>query len=247
MYLEVEDVVVFKKIIEAVANMIDEGTFEASPEGLKLRSMDSSQISMVDLFIPKEAFSKFEVPNARRFSINLQDLLKIIGRAKGMIAVDLADDSSKISIELKSDSKKQFKLPLLDLQQAAIPKEPAIPFEANIKIKSDSLKELIKDAGLLAAYIILDAHDDIFSIEAQGDSGELKTETKKGSPAISEFELKAQKARAMFPSEYLDKITKAATGEEAIMVSLKNDAPVKIEYSIQKAKLKYFLAPRIEN
>ncbi len=247
MYFEVEDATFFKKVMECIGSIIDEGTIEASSDGLTLKSMDANQIAMISFSMPKEAFGKFEVEGNKKFSINLQDLLKIIGRAKGLLSIQLDDEASKLLVELKSDSTKTFKLPLLDLKHAAAPKEPTIPFDASVKIKADSLKELIKDASMLAAYITLEAKDSMFTIEAQGDSGELKTETKAGSPAISAFELKSEKARSMFSSEYLDKITKGAAGEEPVEVSLKTNAPIKVEYNIQKARLKYYLAPRVES
>ena len=50
----------------------------------------------------------------------------------------------------------------------------------------------------------------------------------------------------MFPYEYLDDMTRACPDDAEAEISLKNDAPVKISYQVGKAKISYYLAPRVE-
>ncbi len=263
MELSIEDAKFFKQCVDAIVNLVDEGTFEAGSHGLRLRTMDPSQIALVDFSLPKEAFQKFEFEGSANLGVSLSDLSKVLGRARAGESLTLSlkqEESNKLFLEFKGESKRDFKMPLLDLS-ASMVKELKIPFTSIIKIRGGAFKDLLKDASLFSSHVVLDADAHRFSIEAHGDSGDLKTETKKDSksmvelsfnPAASDHE-KAKSggklptnARAMFPFEYLDDITRACPDDAILEISLRADAPVKISYPIGKAQLSYFLAPRVE-
>ena len=50
------DARLFRNLIGAISSLIEEADFNATPEGIKLRSMDPSHIAMVDFEWPKAAF-----------------------------------------------------------------------------------------------------------------------------------------------------------------------------------------------
>lgn len=236
----------FKQCTDAISNLIDEGTFEATSNGLHLRSMDPSQIAMVDFTLPKDAFESFSVEDKASFGVNLVDWGKVLARSRPgeKLTISLEERESKCVLEFLGESKRQFKMPLLDLGGAA-PQMPKIAFDASVKIKAGALKAMLHDAGLLSSHVVLHAKENAFFVEAHGDSGDLVVETKKDSPSIVEFKV-GSPSRAMFPFEYLDDLSRAASEDAPVEISLKNDAPVKVSYLVGKAELSYFLAPRVE-
>lgn len=246
MELVVEDAKFFKSCIDAIVNLVDEGTFEISSDGIKLRTMDPSQIAMIDFVLPKDAFSKFEIDGKMSLCINLVDLSKILARtrAEESLTIKLDERESRLLLEFKGESKRHFKLPLLETD-LSLPKEPKIAFDAVAKLKGGAFKAMLHDAGLLSSHVILQADDGEFVVEAHGDSGDLRIETKKDSNSLTDLKV-STKARAMFPFEYLDDITRACPEDATMEVYLKSEAPVKTVYEIGKAKLAYYLAPRIE-
>ena len=60
--------------IEVVVNLVEEGTFEISEEGIKLKAMDPSQISMVSFSMPKEMFSTYEISEPRKVGVDIDKL-----------------------------------------------------------------------------------------------------------------------------------------------------------------------------
>lgn len=236
---------VFKQCIDAVVNLVDEGQFEFSKTGLHLRTMDPSQIAMIDFTMPKEAFEKFE-SDELTVGVNLVDFSKILSRARpdDKLTISFEEAESKFSLEFRGEGKRTFKMPVLDLGTSS-PKEPKISFDSTVRIKGGYLKEMLKDAGLLSSHVVLSAKDDSFVVEAHGDSGDLNIEAKKG-PSVAEIKSSGD-SRAMFPFEYLDDISRACPDDELLEIHLKADAPVKVTYSINKSKLAYYLAPRVEN
>ncbi len=53
-------------------------------------------------------------------------------------------------------------------------------------------------------------------------------------------------ARAMYPLEYLNDLLKGTDSATNVDLSLRTDAPLKLSYGIDSARITYFLAPRIE-
>jgi proliferating cell nuclear antigen len=247
MELVLEDAKFFKSCMDAIVNLVDEGSFEVSKSGLHLRTMDPSQIAMVDFTMAGDAFKKLSVDGPATLGINLIDLSKILSRARPSEKLSLVLDekeANKLSLEFLGANKRTFKLPLLDLAVSS-PKEPKIPFDAHVKMRGGAFKELLKDASLLSSHVSLEITSDKLFLEAHGDSGDLKAETEKGSSDIVELKSGA-KARAMFPFEYLDDMTRACPDDETLSIELKSDAPLRLAYSIGGAKLAYYLAPRVE-
>ncbi|TMI28211.1 hypothetical protein E6H36_01215 [Candidatus Bathyarchaeota archaeon] len=54
------DARLFRNLLGAISSLIEEADFNATPEGIKLRSMDPSHIAMVDFEWPKTAFDTYE-------------------------------------------------------------------------------------------------------------------------------------------------------------------------------------------
>ncbi|NUN11457.1 proliferating cell nuclear antigen (pcna) [Candidatus Micrarchaeota archaeon] len=247
MELVITDAKEFKQAIDAIVNLVDEGTFEVTSDGLKLRSMDPSQIAMVDFSLPKNAFTELNTEGNASITLNLVDFTKVLSSASSgeKLSIKLDEKENRLLLDFTGKSKRSFKLPLLE-SSANTPREPKIEFDTKLKIKGGALKGMLRDAGLLSSHVILQADDAEFLVEANGDSGDLRVETKKNSEIVVELDIK-NKSRAMFPFEYLEDMTRSCTEDNVLTLEMKTDAPVKVSYEVGKAKLCYYLAPRVEN
>ena len=86
----------FRDLLKAANAVVEEAEFVLDPEGIKLRSMDPSHISMIDLYIPHEFFDRYEVYEERRVCFNIKDVVKLVyGNKRGK----LKDSSLWISID----------------------------------------------------------------------------------------------------------------------------------------------------
>ena len=246
MHAVISDAKFFKGCLDAVANLVDEGSFEFSSSGMHLRSMDPSQIAMVDFLLPPDGFEKLDATDAATIGLNVVDVGKILSRARAgeKLVLSMVEKESKLSLEFAGESKRHFTIPLLEVG-GSMPKEPKIAFDAHVKMRGGAFKEILGDAGLLSSHMVINAKDGEFVVEAHGDAGDLLSVTRKDASSVSEFTCTAP-ARAMYPFEYLQDMTKACPDDAMLELSLKSDAPVKIAYSVGKAQLSYYLAPRVE-
>ncbi len=241
--IQIDNARYWRDCIEPIVNLIDEGTFNITKEGIRLRAMDPSNISMVSFFMPAKAFSKYKVDEKENISINLENLYKILSRARENEALLMKNDSSKMLLEfIGKTSKRRYKLSLLE-ESKAIEKEPNVEFTANIEISSDSLKDIIKDASMISQYISFKASKDQFSINAKGDSGELEEIHELDGNVLRKLEAK-EVAEATYNLEFLESMVKSCPSNSFISIYLKGkEEPIKIYYNIGDAEITYYLAP----
>ncbi len=247
MHLVLERADMLKRSVDAIAVLIDEAEFEVSDKGVSLKATDPSQISMVDFELEKKAFKKFDVDNVVRLGMDLEYLNQVMSRSKPSDEVELKldDDSSKLSITFRGTSTRTFSVPLIDISGGELP-NPKIEFDATVKIKAGLLQDAMKDASLLSTHLTLGAKSDLFFVKAMSSKGELMNETHKGSESLPDLSVKKD-CSSMFPLDYLSDMLKAASVDTEVMLKLKENAPVELNYKIGDAKLRYFLAPRIES
>ncbi|VVC01297.1 DNA polymerase sliding clamp [uncultured archaeon] len=243
----VDDARRYKSATDPIVNLIDEGLLEVGKEGLFLRAMDPSQIAMVSFSMPKSAFAEYDAPApSAKIGLDFDNLSKILGRTRGGQNREIAQRENTPQLRFGGAKRKRsFKVPVLDLPAGAT-KEPSVQHDAVVKVSSTHFRETLRDAALVGSHITLEATPEGFSIEVHGDSSDLTEESEKSSEEI--IEMKVDKpAKATFPLQYLEDIVKAAPDNAAIMIHLKTNAPLKVEYEVESAKVAYFLAPRIDS
>ncbi|MFH1787967.1 MAG: proliferating cell nuclear antigen (pcna) [Candidatus Altiarchaeota archaeon] len=231
----------FKNSIEAIAALIDEGTFQITKEGIKLRAMDPSQIALVDFMLPAKAFEKYEVKEQVNIGVDFSELSKITKRARAEDKIELSLDQ-RLQIIFRGQTTRDFNIAIIEASSTP-PKEPSIEFTAEVKIQPDVLKEALKDAVLVSNHIALSIGDSL-SVKSDGDTGSVDIDFPEGT--ILSKTVKAP-SRSVFSLDHMENILRAAEAPSVVVINLKSDAPVKIEYAIGDGRVIYYLAPRIEN
>ncbi len=236
----------WRDCLEAIVSLVEEGSFNISKEGISLRAMDPSGISMVSFNIPSKAFSKFTVSDPVSIGLNLSNLSKIMQRTRPNEALVMKDSDNKLSLEFSSDSgKRKYKIPLIDIRKNA-DKEPTISFDVHAEVMSEPMKNIIKDAAQMSSYISFKAAKNQFIASAYGDSGELEGSYEEDGKVIKKIDA-AKNAQAVFNLEYLENIVKGCPVGSEIDLSLKSDDPLKLSYKIHDAEITYYLAPYMES
>lgn len=239
------DATMFKKCIDAISTLIDEGEFIANENGLMLRAMDPSQIAMVDFKLPKSAFEKFS-SNTTKIGLNIDDLSVLMGRVRAgeKLEMRLDEEKARLILTFKGHSVRRFSIPLLDLG-GGVPNELKLEFENTVKLNGTFFKEALKDTQLVSSYVVLHARPEVFVVKAQGDKGDVEIETKKDSKQIIEYKVEKE-SRAMFPLDYLNDLLKSVDSSTNVTLSLSTNKPLKMDYKIGEAEITYYLAPRSE-
>jgi len=247
MKLVLDNAVEFKKAIDAISVLIDEAEFIVSKEGLKLKATDPSQVSMIDFKMPKEAFSEYSIESETRIGIDLDYLSQILSRSRAgeKLIIELLEKESMLKLQLKDSSTRSFSVQLIEISSSDLP-TPKVEFDAEIKANAGLIREGLKDALLVSTHVTLGVTSKNFFIKASSSKGESINEITKEDADLKELNAKKE-CYAMFPLDYLQDMLKSASNDTLVSMHFKSNAPVKITYSIGKAELEYFLAPRIES
>jgi len=246
MRLVLENAEEFRKCIDAIACLIDEAEFIVDESMLSLKATDPSQISMVDFRLEKNAFKGFDVEQSHRLGIDFAYLSQVMNRAKAKdeLQLELAEDKSMLKVVFRGDSTRRFSVPLIDVS-GSIPPSPKIDFDASVVLRAGVMQDALKDASLVSTHVTVGVNAKSFFVKAFSTKGSLDSETLKDDKNL--LELNAKKAcQAMYPTDYLSDIFKAAATDSRVELGLKNDSPIRASYAIGKAQLSYYLAPRIE-
>jgi len=250
--LKIDDAKYWRDCVESIVNLVDEGVFNINKEGISLKAMDPSSISMVSFFIPSKAFSKYNVEKPTTVGLNLENLSKIMSRTRDNESLLIKEAENKLSLEFVGpSSRRRYKLQTIEVKKS-VEKEPNITFNAHVDIAGEPFKDIIKDASLISSYITFKATKDQFAVSAKGDLGELEEIHEKDNSAIKKLEFTvnpkedAKSADAVFNLEFLENMVKSCPLGSSINIELKSKDPLRLSYKISEAEISYFLAPYME-
>jgi len=237
-----------KDMIGAISILVDEATFDVSPEGIKLRAMDPSRVAMVDFEWPKTVFDDYSCGETMKMCINISEMLKLLRRTGKDESVELSLDekTGKLKIAIKGKYSRTFNMPTLEAMDEEVP-TPKVSFNVCAKTTTQGLREAIEDASLVSDHVKIEAENDKMIMNAAGDIMGAKIEFTSGSDVLLEMTTK-QASKATFSLSYLSEIVKAAVPtSEIVVIEFSTDMPIKLDFNQEKeGRLKFFLAPRIE-
>ncbi|MFN7991534.1 MAG: proliferating cell nuclear antigen (pcna) [Candidatus Micrarchaeia archaeon] len=245
MKLVVQDAPALKAAVDSIVCLVEEGQFEVKSDGLHLKAMDPSQISMVSFTLPKEAFVEYSVPEEMKIGVDISQLANVLSRGKKGEKAELTIEEGRLVVKFFGEKhRRTFKVPLIETGDR-VQREPKIDFKNFARIKADAIKETLKDAKLISSHVRLQLTPDLFVVDVRGENGDVKAEFEKGSPELAELNVTAP-AKATFPLQYLEDMVRATSSSSIVLVNLETDRPLKLEYEVEGAKVVYYLAPRIE-
>ncbi|MDE1767843.1 MAG: proliferating cell nuclear antigen (pcna) [Candidatus Micrarchaeota archaeon] len=243
--LKIDNAKYWRDCVESIVNLVDEGSFNITKEGISLKAMDPSSISMVAFNMPAKAFSKYSVDKNTSIGLNIENLSKILSRTRDDEALVIRDVDNKVLLEfIGPGSRRRYKLQMIDVKKN-VEKEPSVVFDAHVEMVGEPLKDMIKDANLISSYIAFKASKDQFAISARGDSGELEELHEREGSFMKKVEA-TKNADATFNLEFLENMVKACPIGTHISIDLKTNEPLKMTYKIGEAEIAYFLAPYME-
>ncbi|HLC36848.1 MAG TPA: proliferating cell nuclear antigen (pcna) [archaeon] len=237
--IELKRAMLWQKVIASISSLISEGNLRFSDKGIGFKAIDPSQIVLVDFFLDKKNFEKYEVEPSL-IGVDLAELNKIMQRASTEDRLSMELSESELNLNLEGDLSRHFKLPLIDLNEDEI-KIPEASFEAKIEVNARNLKEALKDAALFGSSIILKVSKGKLMLEARGSQGQLKTIVKGAKASVAGKDEIVSK----YSLNYLINILKEAENEKKVFLEIKSDSPIKVSYNLGESTIQFHLAHMI--
>jgi proliferating cell nuclear antigen len=244
----VSDAKLWKNLLAAISTLIEEADFNATPDGIKLRSMDPSHVAMVDFEWQKTAFEEYTCQEPTKIRVNIASMLKLLKRVGSDEILEMLYDEKtrKLNLTLKGKMMRKFTMPTLDPAQEEVP-TPKITFNSKVKLTTSTFRDIIDDVQAVSDNVRLETTSEKLTAAATTELSSAIIELEKASEMIIELDVK-EPSKATFNLNYLSEITKAgASTSEIVTVEFSSNMPIRLEFDIpQQGRLSYYLAPRIE-
>jgi len=245
---KINDAKLLRDMITAISTLVDEATFNVSPDGLKLRAMDPSRVAMIDFEWPKTVFDEYTCDQPTKICINVTEMLKLLRRTAKDESVELTldDKTNRLNVGIKGKYERTFNMPTLEAAEEEVP-TPKITFNVHAKVTTEGLHQAVEDVLLVSDHVKIEIDPEKLTMKAAGDLMGATIELKKGSDSLLDIEAK-EPSKATFSLSYLSEIIKTATASSEIAtIEFSNDMPIRIDFQQPKeGKLTFYLAPRIE-
>lgn len=241
----IKEVGLLRDSVSTIAELIDEGIFKISKDGISMVAADRAMVAVVDFKILSNAFEKYDADKEQAIGINIGNLLSVLKRAgvDDKISFNLQD--SKLEIILENSSRRRFVIPLLDLSQEEIPPVEQLEFTAKAKIKPGIIENGIADAEVVADSVLFESSGGKFGMKAEGDVSSTQLELENGNESLIELKTDGE-IRARYPLSYLKKMFKAARIADSVTIEWGQDYPMKLGFkAADKVSLEMILAPRV--
>lgn len=238
------DVDLLKNSISVISEIIDEGTFEVTQNGISLVTPDRTMVSVVDLKILSTAFDEFSIDAPASLGLNLAHLASVLKRVRSGDKLILEGGKEKLKITVEGGGKRRFEIPILDLKPESPPVDQ-LAFGGKLELETSVMEEGVADAEVIGDSVFLEASEGLLRMYARGDVSSTELELKKGDSPL--LDIKVPKAiKSQYPLDYLRKMIKAGKLAKQMTLEFGSDYPLRMTFrSIDKLQLAFILAPRV--
>jgi len=243
-----DDVSLLRESFNAIAEIVDEGTFSIKKDGISLVCPDRAVIAVVDFLILPTAFESYTCDKDVEVGLNIPRMLQFIKKAKSddKLILGLDENEDRFELTLEGKTIRQFAIPIISVAEQEMQDLSRFKFENSAELDPSILKEGVENGALISDGISIKLSKDSLVLRAEGDSSYTQIKIDSGNPQLYSLNSKGE-IIARYSIEYLSKMLKASKLTDKVKIELNNDYPLHLEFMIRdKVKLGFILAPRIE-
>lgn len=235
---------ILKGIVDVVSTLVDEAKFNIDSKGMTLKAVDPAHVAMIDMKIEKSAFEEFAADETE-LGIDLDKIKEVLrlSRSGDVISLEQDEEKNRLVINVGNVTRR---MNLVDTTGMSDPKVPNLNLPAKVAVASEELQKGIKAAESISDHIALTAQPEGFEMVSEGDTDSVSLKLSKDQ--LVSLECK-EGVRSLFPLDYFSNMIRAIPVGTVVTMSVGNDYPVKLEFSIADGRgtVNYLLAPRIES
>ncbi|TMW53957.1 hypothetical protein DOY81_001014 [Sarcophaga bullata] len=247
---------ILKKILDAIKDLLNEGTFDCSDSGIQLQAMDNSHVSLVSLTLRSDGFDKFRCDRNISMGMNLGSMAKILKCANNddTVTVKAQDNADTVTFMFESPNHEkvsdyEMKLMNLDQEHLGIPETD---YSCVVRMPSMEFARICRDLAQFSESMLICCTKEGVKFSASGDVGSANVKLAQTSSVDKEEEaviIEMQEPVTLtFACRYLNAFTKATPLSAQVQLSMSADVPLVVEYRIQElGYIRYYLAPKIED
>jgi len=250
------DATIIKKILDAIKDLLNEGTFDCSDSGIQLQAMDNSHVSLVSLTLRSDGFDKFRCDRNLSMGMNLGSMAKIFKCANNndTVTMKAQDNADTVTFMFESQNHEkvsdyEMKLMNLDQEHLGIPETD---YSCVVRMPAGEFARICRDLAQFSESVVICCTKEGVKFSASGDVGSANVKLAQSFNMEKEEEtvvIEMQEPVTLtFACRYLNAFTKATPLTNQVQLSMSADVPLVVEYRIPDlGHIRYYLAPKIED
>jgi len=247
---------VFKKLIEALKDLVSDANIDCSEDELSIQAMDSSHVSLVAVSLGNAGFDHYRCDRPISLGFNSTNMSKILKCAGNddVITLKAEDTADNLTLMFESPSQDRiadFELKLMDIDAENLG-IPETEYKCTIKMPSQEFQRIIRDLQVLGDTCVISCTKEGVRFSVSGDLGTGNVLLRSNSTTEKEEEQVVidmeEPVELTFALRYLNFFTKATSLGPSVIISMSPEVPVVVEYPIEDTGyIKYYLAPKIDD
>lgn len=250
----------FKKVVDAVKDIVTDANFLCTDEGIQMQAMDSGHCALVTLTLLADGFLKYSCDETMRLGIGMAGLARALGCVDGGDRLTIRANSIGDVILLRAESggsggrTTEFELRRLDIENDIL-QIPDVEYSASIKMPATELARLVKDMGAIGENCRIKIRGGgggvMFSVDGdigRASFGVVDDKTSAIEDEHTVIECGEGDVGGMFAVRYLLTFTKATRLCDSVEIYMTAGAPLFVNYDMgDMGAVGYYLAPKIED
>jgi len=246
---------VFKQIIDAIKDLVQDTNIDIDEEEMSIQAMDSSHVSLVQVTLRSNGFDHYRCDKASKLGISTANMTKILKCAGNDDIITLKAEEDGDSLTLMFESPSQDRIADFELKLMEIEAEhlgiPDTEHKCSVKMPSTEFQRIIRDLGVLGDTCIISCTKEGVRFSVSGDmgTGNVLVRARASEKPEEQVVIDMEEATTLsFALRYLNFFTRATSLGPHVIISMSPGVPIDVEYPIEDiGHIKFFLAPKIDD
>ncbi len=248
---------IFSGLFQYIKLFTNDININFESERLFIQALDSSRVSIFEVYLPKTWFDVYTINNENGavIGINTNNLYKVLhAREKNQRLTLKMDDvtDDKLRLDMTSDNPtifdKRFELPLIDIDTEMM-SIPEMEYQAEFSLPSNTFATLIDQLKLFGETLRIECSEERIQLFSESiDSGKMSVDIPIDD--LISFAIEEDKQLDIsFALTYLHNICLYSKLANNVDISMTTNYPIRIQYLLDDsdAKIVYYLAPKIDD
>ncbi|KAF2403897.1 proliferating cell nuclear antigen [Trichodelitschia bisporula] len=244
----------FKKVVEAIKDLVQHCNFDCNDSGIALQAMDNSHVALVSMMLTADTFTPFRCDRNIPLGIDLTSLTKVLRAAQSSDILTIKSEDAPDVVNLVFEGKDQDRISEYDLKLMDIDQEhlgiPDTEYAATASMPAADFKRICSDLLLISEAVSIECTKEGITFKAEGDIGNGSVTLRQHSDlenSDKNVDISLTEPVALsFSLKYLTGFCKATGLSNQVRLCLSNDVPLMVEYALaNNSYLRFYLAPKI--
>ena len=248
------DMRLWKNIVDISKLIFDEMPMKVTKEGITMKGLDPSHVSMLDINIPKVCFDEYEVDadDVLDVDVNTEEFSKFLRKPTKDETLEMSYTTDEERLRLVTRSKRyerEFEMPVLE-SYTETPPDIKIELTAKVKMLGSVLQEALSDILSVGDYMIATHQKPLFTLSTSGSDygGSMTIKVDEESEGVLSFYESTEETRSGYSVDAILDIVKAMKSfSDLVLWEFTTNRPLRMSVDgVNGLKIAYYLAPRID-